>query len=216
MSDDGSAGSASDRFIPCKTNLSLGFRVECHLSSTFRGPPGSMIPRNPERGLDNDAFKDHFDWHCRRRGPFISFFSEWDRALRWRGTLINLGYRDIVVIAVWLDDLEVFNASDVARGLRCSKSWYENEYLLYGAIHAEEHRILAMFRGDGDPKRVKLSFKDSEFEVELPGDFIRSLGGLPANPNDITEAIKREVYSRTGDKTDFKFEYLLSSICGLI
>ncbi|KAI0855006.1 hypothetical protein F4860DRAFT_520297 [Xylaria cubensis] len=220
MSYSRSTGSASDPFERYKTKLSLGFRVEYNRNSTFRGSPGSMIPRNPERGLDVGAFRDHFDWNCRRGGPFISFFGEWRRALRWRSTLIGLGYRDMVVIAVWLDDLEVFDASDIARDIGCQKvSWHENEYLLHGGIHAEQYRILAMFRGDDDLEPVKLSVKDSQFEIDLPGDFIRSLGELPVNPintgaQDITEAIKREFFTRTRDQSGSKLDYLLLSMGG--
>ncbi|TRX96474.1 hypothetical protein FHL15_002746 [Xylaria flabelliformis] len=223
MSYSRSAESASDPFARYKTNLTLGFRVEYNENSTFRGCSGSMIPRNPERGLDDGAFRDHFNWNCRRGGPFISFFGEWGRALRWRGTLIKLQKQNIVVIAVWLDGLEVFDASNVARYLdgpdNPRLSWHENEYLLHGGIYAEQYRILAKFRGDGDLEPVKLSVKDSQFVTSLPGDFVHSLGGLPVNPiitetQDITEAIKREVFAFTGDKSGFKLECLLLSMGG--
>ncbi|KAI0548984.1 hypothetical protein F4679DRAFT_584967 [Xylaria curta] len=73
-------------------------------------------------------------------------------------------------------------------------SWYDNEYLLHGGIHAEQHRILAKFRGDDDVEFVQLSFKDSLFVTSLPGDFIRSLGitGTQGLAEAIREAIKRD------------------------
>ncbi|KAI1740246.1 hypothetical protein F4680DRAFT_448006 [Xylaria scruposa] len=215
MSYYSSVGSVSDPFAQYRTNPTLGFRVEFNGNSTFRGSPGSMIPRDPERGLDYDAFRDHFDWSCRSGGPFISFFGEWTRVMRWRRRMVELRKRNVVVIAVWLDGLEVFDASGIARDLGCPElSWYENEYLLHGGIHGEQHRILAKFRGDDDLEPVTLSFKDLQFGISLPRDFIRSLG--ITGSQDIAEAIKREVYSLTGDETGVKFEYLLYSMCGLI
>jgi hypothetical protein len=36
--------------------------------------------------------------------PFISFFSSWARAVRWRKWLIEKNARNVVIIAVWLKD----------------------------------------------------------------------------------------------------------------
>ncbi|KAI1424310.1 hypothetical protein F5Y12DRAFT_461847 [Xylaria sp. FL1777] len=178
-----------------------------------------MISRNPMRNLDEGAFRDHFEWGCHRTGPFISFFSDWNRALRWREMLISKGGQNIVVIAVWLHGLEVFDAYKIACHLKCPNlAQHMNEYLLHGGIYADQYRILAIFHGSGDLEPVKLSVAGSEFTARLPRDFVRSLVKLPGNTfgnkilQDITEDVKLEVYSLTGDKGGFRLERLLLSI----
>ena len=69
---------AMDRYRNYTYNLGVGFRVEVHdtqhqsPNNTFRIGDGSMTARDPARGLDNDAFSDHFSWSSRRGGPLIS------------------------------------------------------------------------------------------------------------------------------------------------
>jgi len=69
-----------------------------------------MIARNSARRLDHKAFRDHFAWGSRIGGPYI--------ILRYTGTEQWHGERDasrkgrkIIVIAVWLDGLEVYDAT---------------------------------------------------------------------------------------------------------
>ncbi|KAJ2987847.1 hypothetical protein NUW58_g4286 [Xylaria curta] len=211
--------STFDLWATHTADLGVGFRVEGDGNNTFRGSLGSMVSRDPLRSVDINTFRDHFDWNCYTGGPFISFFGEWDRALGWRQMLIDNGWQNIVVIAVWLGGRHVWDAHSVARDLGCPNlQQHRNEYLLYGGIAADEYRILAMFHGDHKLEPVKLCVTGSNFEVSLPGDFVGYLCRLPMNsfgitePQDITEDIMLEVYSHTGDKGGFKLDYLLSSI----
>lgn len=96
----------------------VGFRVEVHdaghrnENNSFRSDKGSMVARNPWRGLDESAFRDHLTWKSRRAGPLLSFSSSWERAMKRRETFIHQGAQDVIVIAVWLEGLEMYDAYD--------------------------------------------------------------------------------------------------------
>ena len=73
-----------------------------------------MAGRDPARGLDNDAFADHFNWISRHGGPLISFFADWDSALAWRQMFLDQGPQRVLVIALWLKDLEIYDVYGIA------------------------------------------------------------------------------------------------------
>ncbi len=55
--------------------------------------------------------------------------------------------QNVVVIAVWLGGLEVYDAYDIACYLRMDHpEQHLDEFLLHGTISADSYRILAMFR----------------------------------------------------------------------
>ncbi|OTB06005.1 hypothetical protein M426DRAFT_10142 [Hypoxylon sp. CI-4A] len=168
-----------------------------------------MVARNPGRSLDERAFEDHFDWWCGTEGPFISFFNTWDRALYWRYKLINGKAFEAVIIAVWLDGLELYDALEIAKTMPSVeyKSWHYGEYLLRGGIDAGSGRILARFNGILSPRLLALHLPDLALEARLPGEFPRLI-------KDATQCIMDEVQERTGDRGGVKFESLILSMGG--
>ena len=139
----------SELFAQYRTRLKLGFRVEIYSypnqNSTSRGRPGCMTARNPLRSLSWHAFKDHLDWGCRDGGPLISFFTNWHRAMHWRQWHINRGAKDVALMAVWLDGLQVYDAYEIAYALGVRRghiSQHQDEFLLYGGINEDDYRII--------------------------------------------------------------------------
>lgn len=217
----------SELFAQYRTHIKLGFRVEIYSypnqNSTSRGRPGCMTARNPLRSLSWHAFKDHLDWGCRDGGPLISFFTNWHRAMHWRQWHINRGAKDVALMAVWLDGLQVYDAYEIASALGVRRghiSQHQDEYLLYGGINEDDYRILAVFSGILDPEPVGLSLPGCKFEAKIPGGFSRPSLGLQEitgsrRLKDATEDIMLEVYSCTGIINSFQIASLLLSVGGV-
>lgn len=69
--------------------------------------------------------------------------------MKRRKTFIEQGAQNIIVIAVWLKGLEVYDAYNIAcnLGMDCPEQ-HLDEFLLHGAIWADSYRILAVFHGN--------------------------------------------------------------------
>ncbi|KAM9877596.1 hypothetical protein VDGL01_08332 [Verticillium dahliae] len=206
-----------DWYGRCRFPLQVGFRVEVHdaehqsENNTFRRGEGSMVARDPSRDLDDDAFRDHLTWGSRRAGPLISFTSNWNRAMERRKRFIEDKAQNIVVIAVWLEGLEVYDAYDVARHLPMKRpEQHLDEFLLYGNICADSYRILAMFHGVLEPENVTLSPQGWVFEASVPGGFAHPT--RTGTLRNATEDFRDETYSLTGIKGGVKLDSLLRSI----
>lgn len=207
-----------------RSSLEVGFRVEVHdpqhrsENNTFRCGEGSMVARDPCRGLSNRAFQDHLTWRSRRAGPFISFSNNWNRAMKRRKTFIEQGAQNIIVIAVWLKGLEVSDAYNIAcnLGMDCPEQ-HLDEFLLHGAIWADSYRILAVFHGNLELEDVALYGAGWSSEASIPGGFAhctqtaticrRALGNA-------TEDFRDEICSLTGTGSGNKLESLYP-ICGI-
>ncbi|KAH7112663.1 hypothetical protein EDB81DRAFT_826995 [Dactylonectria macrodidyma] len=89
----------------------IGFRVEVHdadhprRNCTF-DPGGNMRARDPSHTGDAQACLDHLRWR-RSGGPFISFFTNWNAALRRQRWMIEQeqGATEVLIVAVWLKGL---------------------------------------------------------------------------------------------------------------
>lgn len=93
-----------------------------------------------DRGLRVEA-DAHLRWDMAQPSPFISFFSSYERVLRFRDTLImNKQAFNIVIIAVWLrDEDEVYDASALARYCgHTDLTNYRDEYLVYDSISVNQ------------------------------------------------------------------------------
>ncbi|KAF2176963.1 hypothetical protein K469DRAFT_721144, partial [Zopfia rhizophila CBS 207.26] len=163
-----------------------------------------MVARRPTRIPNRQAFDDHLSW-TRRPTPFLSFFSNWDKALAKRRQLLERGANGIVIIAIWAKDLQnVYGAYDIALGLGFTENNQDRrrrlgnhfeEYLVAGGIHADDYRILATFYGDGPERSVSLSIPGLQAEVTVPSDFARFNTGTNA-----MQELEDEVYRCTGIK----------------
>jgi len=132
---------------------------------------------------------------------------------------INQGAQSVVVIAVWLDGLEVYDAYDIARHLSMDRpEQHLGEFLLQGTIWADSYRILAMFYGNLPLEDVALSTQGWIFEASLPGGFTRYTQTAiidTRTPRDVTKDLEDEIYSFTGTRGGVKLDCLLRSICGI-
>lgn len=93
-----------------------------------------------DRGLAVEA-DAHLRWDMAQPSPFISFFSSYERVLRFRETLImNKQAFNIVIIAVWLrDEDELYDASALASYLgHRDLTNYKDEYLVYDSISVNQ------------------------------------------------------------------------------
>ncbi|PTB59390.1 hypothetical protein M431DRAFT_75816 [Trichoderma harzianum CBS 226.95] len=177
-----------------------------------------MVARNPWRAGDAQACSDHLQWR-QREGPFISFFTSWNAALRRQHWLINNGAREVIIVAVWLDGLLlVYDARRIARDLNLGNlHWFQNEVLVHGGIPADSYRILAIFHCNGDIKDAALHLDGLNTEVRIPEGYIDGVsikGNIGGKPN-ITELLRDELYTRTGTRDDAKFIPLVLCMANL-
>ena len=174
-----------------------------------------MVARNPWRDLDDDAFRDHLTWGSRRAGPLISFSTNWNSAMGRRKRFIEERAQNVVVIAVWLGGLEVYDAYDIAGYLRMDPEQHLDEFLLHGTIPADSYRILAMFHGNLELEDVALSIPGWEFAASIPGGFAHSTQKATIGTRTLRDATKDfqdETYSLTGTRDSIKLESLLLSV----
>lgn len=106
-----------------------------------------MRARDPSRAGDAQACLDHLRWR-RSEGPFISFFTNWNAALRRQQWMIEQeqGATEVLIVAVWLKGLPVvYDAFSIADALNIeSPNRFLHEVLIYGGISADRYRILAI------------------------------------------------------------------------
>lgn len=208
-------------------DVRMGFRVEVHdrghpsENKTFRYGQGSMVPRDPLRPLDAGAFRDHLNWGSRHAGPPLSFTSKWERAMIRMQRFIEQGARDVVVLAVWLEGLEIYDAYGVAGRLQpAHQDRHLDEFLLRGAIDSESYRIMAAFDGNREQEDVTLTTISPRIicTATIPRGFTRcaqfsAFGQAPSR--DATVNIRDELYSRTGTRDEVKLDSLLRRISGV-
>ncbi|KAK3310631.1 uncharacterized protein B0T15DRAFT_44243 [Chaetomium strumarium] len=203
---------------PCE----IGFRVEVHdhehwLNNCTFDQYGNMKSREPNRTPDEQACLDHFNWRCRRPGPFISMYANnWNKALDRRRWYLEKGATNVVIVAVWLKKLPVYDAYTLAGFLRIPDNKCDpDELLVLGGIAADQYRILATFDGMGNPGRALLSLNGLNVDVLLPPAFIggneHAYGFLP----NATDKLRDEFYSCTGERDGIKFCKLAIALAGI-
>ncbi|KAG2417206.1 hypothetical protein HFD88_008425 [Aspergillus terreus] len=178
----------------------------CARQTTYNGSPSPQ------------AFDDHLSWTYTPT-PFPSFSSSWRRALRVREKLESDRQTDIVVIAVWAQDLlHVYSAEDAARTLEYS-DWgsdpqrrldaHEDEYLVEGGIAADEYRILAVFEGGGPERTVVFESQEPSYRIttSIPGEFFPGL-----RSGNALRDIEDEIYRRSGRRDCMKRDELVKAI----
>ncbi|EXK25165.1 hypothetical protein FOMG_18168 [Fusarium oxysporum f. sp. melonis 26406] len=205
----------------------IGFRVEVHDNHRLRNctfdEHGNMIARNPSRLGDAQACRDHLLWQG-PGGPFVSFFTNWNAALRRRQWMIEQGAIEVVIVAVWLKELSgTYDAFAIARVLGLEKldkpDLFLYEVLIHGEISADSYRILAMFPGIQSTVGVALCVPRMNMMVEVPGDFIagvqvRTLICTRQLP-DPTVKLGDEIYIHAGKRDDAKLFPLVLSMANL-
>ncbi|GAB0139118.1 hypothetical protein EsDP_00007333 [Epichloe bromicola] len=224
-----------------RRRCAFAFRVEVHdqdhyfRNCTFYDRNGNMRAHNPQRNGDAQAYFEHLSpWQrkycfCRRReeeplcerckgSPFISFFTDWNAALRRRQRMIDEGAKEVLTVAVWLQDLPgIYDAYSIARALGFQNPRpFKNEVWVHGGISADSYRILAIFSGTKMTEEVALRVNGSTVMVQMPGGFIRGVrtrshDGVQFRP-DATDALREEMQSLTGIIDNAKFLHLARSI----
>jgi hypothetical protein len=145
-------------------------------------------------------------------------YINWERALARRSWYVERGVTNVVITAVWLKGLPVYDAYTLALSLGIPHSKCDpNELLVLGGIAGDHYRILASFDGAGKPRRALLSLNGFRADALLPPAFI---GGLPKEVEDgmvlpnATDRLRDEVYSCTGERDGIKFVELAIALSG--
>lgn len=151
---------------------------------------------------------EHLEWKG-TGGPLISFFTNWNAALRRRQRMIDDAAKEVVIIAVWLKHLaSVYDAAALAQALHLrNQHLYQHEVLLQGGIRSDSRRILAMFRGIQRTESVTLGILTLTLArkvlvfADMPGNFV---AGVQASTRynqctwpDVSDRLQGEVYTRT-------------------
>ncbi|KAF5000175.1 hypothetical protein FGRMN_1989 [Fusarium graminum] len=211
----------------------IGFRVECQdegewfsnrhlLNEGDLLPHGCVLTTSYREGF-REAADSHLTWKKRYDSPFISFFRSWDKAMGWRKWMIKNGGKDIVIVAVWLGGLTVYDAYAVARWLgyppepwqydperRCIR-YHSDELLLLGGIRAEDYRVLACFYVNGlETERALLSPLNNG-NVLIPRNGLATFGNTNLTAS---ERLAHEMYSLTGVWDSTKLSRLIQAMCG--
>ncbi|KID90370.1 hypothetical protein MAJ_10966, partial [Metarhizium majus ARSEF 297] len=223
---------------PC----AIGFRVEVHdqghrfQNCTFQGQHGNMRAHDHLRVADRQTCLYHLrgrpedPCYCRRPkedcvcnrwwtgSPLISFFTNWNAALRRRQRMIDEGATEVLIIAVWLKGLPgVYDAYSIASALDLRNNNnldpFLHEVWIHGGISADSYRILAMFHGTDNLEELALRVDGLTMMVWIPGGFIhaaraRTYNGRP----DATDTLRNEIQARTGIIDNTKFLHLALSI----
>lgn len=222
----------------CRIDCKFGFRVECHHGEldcyNQMLSDGDMIPRSPSPAQQPwlGMVDNHLSWN-RAPTPFISFFTSYKRAMKWRDGRIKQQARDfkrpaenVVVIAVWLGGMQnVYSAYKAATLLNYTKDsndnrrkpgYFVDEVLVQGSILESEHRILALFHGNlRGTQSVELKPEPNGTEtvtVEVPYQSLVAPGELAEGAN---ERLRSEVFERMGDVHDHSgYCMLVLALCG--
>ncbi|CAJ2511020.1 Uu.00g066450.m01.CDS01 [Anthostomella pinea] len=123
------------------------------LAPNWNFEDGSLTPRKLVglRGLDR-----HMAWDSQYSSPFISFFSDWNVAVRRRKWIMANGGAEVVILAVWAKDLvKLYDAHRIAfalgyrafprKGPRRLLYHHQHEYLHFGPLLAGGSHIIALF-----------------------------------------------------------------------
>ncbi|KAH8777581.1 hypothetical protein F5883DRAFT_543715 [Diaporthe sp. PMI_573] len=187
-------------------------------------PPGHHARAPLDRGLVAEA-DAHLRWDMARPSPFISFFSDYGRVLRFRDSLIMKKQAfNIVIIAVWLrDEEDLYDASALASYLKLPDlSNYEHEYLLYDSISVNKtigafgklypeippsvegflgrdgkpvKRNPSPVRGNMDKGKVTLKVGGKMVQVNFPLDYAKDASGKAWTAPDVTPMFMKEFCS---------------------
>ena len=205
--------------LPDNAKPSLLFRAECSRNTSYR--QGYMCARRPfyKDPPSQQKFDDHLSWNRKTPTRFLSF-GTWERAIQRRQTLENKRETDIIVIAVWTENLPgVYSAERIAARLEYSdtgpnprrRTWHHRgEYLVEGGIAAaDEYRVLAIFEGGGPPRNVVFKYPSYRLSATLPSGFFPG-----RRAEDALGDIEDEIYSHSGVRDDTKRDRLVRAITG--
>lgn len=139
--------------------------------------------------------------------------------MKRRQMFIGQGAQHVLVLAVWLEDLEVYDAYQIASNLPMGRpEQHLDEFLLHWAIWADSYRILAVFHGNGKLEDVALSLPGWMFEAKIPRGFAQSTNTSQICTRTlryVTEDFWNELYSLTGARDCVRLGILLRSISGI-
>ncbi|KAJ5478640.1 hypothetical protein N7530_004149 [Penicillium desertorum] len=159
------------------------FRTSCdgeECDECCEEKPSSL---NLSKSPESSAFDSHLSWK-KLPTPFVSFFSTWARAMRWREWLEENHHTDIKVVALWARDMgHVYKAMTVALSLGYSDTGsdnrrnlrnHEDEYLIGSGV--DEDRILAVFRGGGDLRAITFDGPFYKTTTSVPSEYFPAQG----------------------------------------
>jgi hypothetical protein len=139
--------------------------------------------------------------------------------MKRRETLENDGRRDIVVIAVWVENLTgVYSAEEAACKLGYSETepdprrklrHHRDEYLIEGGIVADEYRILAVFEGAGPEREVVFACPSYQISATIPIELFPGKGSSNALAD-----IENEIYRRSGVRDNEKRNAFVKAFTG--
>ncbi|KAF4342186.1 6-hydroxy-D-nicotine oxidase [Fusarium beomiforme] len=175
---------------------------------------GDMVARNPWCHVNNQVCRDHLEWRG-RPGPFVSFFTNWNAALRRRQWMIDNGATEVVIIAVWLRGLSgVYDAYAMARDLGLNNlHFYRHEVLVRWGIDADSYRILTLFHGIQPTVQVRISVPHMVTTVDVPPDSVDGIETRGPEYDmqlpDITSHLYEDIYMHSGTRNYIKLSRLV-------
>jgi len=212
----------------------LLFRVEHRLSSSY----GTLSAQARIARIVSPPTPDDFDRHLLNSKdfltPFLSYFSNFRRALSLYRTFRLEGRYDVTITALWARDMaNIYNAEEIAQSLgfrdgdganpRRMLRDHIGEFLIHGGI-VDTCRILTIFRGMNAPPTLTSAppglITIREVDVVFECDAYQAVATLPEGflPSSLQDnalrALDEDIYRRTGVLNDFWRDMVVSAVMG--
>ncbi|EYE94218.1 uncharacterized protein EURHEDRAFT_387215 [Aspergillus ruber CBS 135680] len=214
----------------------LLFRVEHRLSSSY----GTLSAQARITRTVNPPTPDDFDRHLLNSKdfltPFLSYFSNFRRALSLYRAFRLEGRQEVTITALWARDMaNIYNAESIAQSLgfrdgdganpRRMLRDHIGEFLIHGGI-VDTCRILTIFRGMNATQTSTLMTPSPgpitirEVDVVFQCDAYQAVATLPEGflPSSLQDnalrALDEEIYRRTGVLNDFWRDMIVSAVMG--
>ncbi|KAL2830533.1 hypothetical protein BDW59DRAFT_158447 [Aspergillus cavernicola] len=141
-----------------------------------------------------DEFKSHLQWSSSPT-RFFSYFSNCERAMVWRDSLVSRMKKNIKVIAVKTENFaSIYDAKAIASALGLDNLHRHTHEYLIEQYHEDECEILAVFQDDGLLTRTVTFFDVPDpVSIDLPEEYFPG-----KRTNDPRRDLEEEIHNRTG------------------
>ncbi|KAF5614393.1 uncharacterized protein FSUBG_273 [Fusarium subglutinans] len=206
-------------------SVRIGFRVECH----------DFMRKHVSKQQIQLGMNGRRVYRSRRKSSVPETSPEplhLESAVRRRDHLSRWGASNVLIIAIWLEDREVYDAEEIAKSLGyvdCPTTpdeetrklhLHTDEIFITGGILASENRILAAFGEKNEKENDKVELvliskltneKRDVLSVMMAEEVERE---NVIGKGEITKGLASELFRRTGAVAYEKYYVLVLSICG--
>jgi hypothetical protein len=171
---------------------------------------GSIVTEDPFGAVTWRIARHHLRWN-HEPTPFISVFSNSQRALSWAKQLERKGLQGIYIVVIdtyTVPKGQLWDAHQIARELGFSEKrlrYHENELLFRGWLDSE--RILAVLPAIGP----LISLKVHLWLLTLPRSFLEAIGSR--NTDLVKEELFTEIYVRFGVWDEVRLQQTIFALC---